>query len=535
MFGITQPARLNIQVTYDTNPNNARSESCIVINPNNPQDIVAGSKKFNNIQNYDFTIATAYSSDGGVTWRDSADIFLLPDWSGISDPALAWDDVGNVYLVALPVKDPPNTQSLGIAVYRSTDGGRTWGMPKFIHSSPRDDKQWAAADTNTYTSQYHGRVYAVWQERDEQGLNTRMLFARTLDHGNTWVGTGNNPPGSILMGSGVFSPEINVANDGGIYIVWADGNQIKMIISADGGDSFHSAASPATGIETLSSALPSPNGYSIFPNGNFRVLTLPTACVGNGNEVIAAWADYREGVSRIYYAFSDDRGNSWKTGLSGQPLLTGPIPADQQHFHPQLAFDGNRFGCAFYEFGPKPNTYKIDVKIAFSPERYISFSEPYTVTDQPWDPTIDAPWSRGERDVTFIGEYFGLDASSLGFYPLWTDTRTGIQELWTDIPASPTSDRYQLVAQILFGILNDAGGIEIVGGRFRRIPPRSPSLDILLNIASHRIATLIDDPQGLVLQKTAMDMVVKLAKKEVRRLHKEISPRSKRQNRKSMK
>jgi hypothetical protein len=27
----------------------------------------------------------------------------------------------------------------------------------------------------------------------------------------------------------------------------------------------------------------------------------------------------------------------------------------------------------------------------------------------------------------------GLDASERGFYPVWTDTRTGIQELWTDI------------------------------------------------------------------------------------------------------
>src|SRR6185503_18115791 len=26
-----------------------------------------------------------------------------------------------------------------------------------------------------------------------------------------------------------------------------------------------------------------------------------------------------------------------------------------------------------------------------------------------------------------------IDASNLGFYPLWTDTRTGIQELWGDI------------------------------------------------------------------------------------------------------
>ena len=57
----------------------------------------------------------------------------------------------------------------------------------------------------------------------------------------------------------------------------------------------------------------------------------------------------------------------------------------------------------------------------------------FIVTDQPWDPTVDAPLAEAFPDTTFIGDYFGLDASPLGFYPLWTDTRTGIQELWTAI------------------------------------------------------------------------------------------------------
>jgi len=57
----------------------------------------------------------------------------------------------------------------------------------------------------------------------------------------------------------------------------------------------------------------------------------------------------------------------------------------------------------------------------------------FTVTDKPWDPTSDAPWAHGDSKVTFIGDYFGIDASGEGFYPIWTDTRTGIQELWTAI------------------------------------------------------------------------------------------------------
>jgi hypothetical protein len=62
----------NIQVTHDVSLNNARSESSIAINPNNPMQVVCGSKKFNDFHNYDFTLATAYSTDGGLTWHDSA-------------------------------------------------------------------------------------------------------------------------------------------------------------------------------------------------------------------------------------------------------------------------------------------------------------------------------------------------------------------------------------------------------------------------------------------------------------------------------
>ena len=86
----------NIQVTFETSLDNARSESSLAINPNNPQQVVGVAKRFINPKTYDFTIATSFSTDGGFSWNKSADLALLSDWSGISDPALAWDDSGNV-------------------------------------------------------------------------------------------------------------------------------------------------------------------------------------------------------------------------------------------------------------------------------------------------------------------------------------------------------------------------------------------------------------------------------------------------------
>jgi hypothetical protein len=418
----------NIQVTHDANVNNARSESSLVVNPNDPSQVVAASKRFNDIHTYDFTLATEWSDDGGQSWHDSA-AFALPGGATVmTDPTMAWDDSGNVFMVGLVGNNPPAWNTIGIAIYKSTNGGKTWSAPKQIHTSGSDDKQWAAGDTNP-GSPHHGNVYAVWD--DSGGID----FARTKNHGTSWVGagTGASPPIAATLADGCYYPEINVSDDGTVYVAAIAGSAIHLHVSTDGGDTFTAKPNPATGITPLGAALPAPHGFPVFPGGNFRVITDPTACAF-GTTVTVAWADYRDGVSRIYYARSTDGGTTWTTGGSGQKLLTASFPSNFQHFHPQIVTDANGvIGCTFYEFGPKPSTYKVDVLMAQSFDGGATFNH-FIVTDQPWDPTVDAPWSHGDSAVTFIGDYFGLDAGANGsFLPLWTDTRTGVQELFTAI------------------------------------------------------------------------------------------------------
>ena len=70
-------------------------------------------------------------------------------WSGLSDPALAWDDSGHVFLVGVAIKNPPQIDYVGIAVYKSTDGGQTWSARNPIHTSSEDEKPWAAGDSGS--------------------------------------------------------------------------------------------------------------------------------------------------------------------------------------------------------------------------------------------------------------------------------------------------------------------------------------------------------------------------------------------------
>ncbi len=445
--------RCNRRATCDASPSNARSESAVAVNPLNPYNMVGASKRFTNPAIYAFSLAAYATFDGGLTWTEAAPLALLPGWAGSSDPAVAWDNMGNAYLVALPFGPGTLTDYvgavLGIAVYKSADGGRTWGAPNLIHASGGDDKQWADGDA-TPTSPFYGNVYAAWDD------GAQLRFARTTDHGASWKGTGANPAGSALA-SDSFSPEISVAEDGTIYIVYLNGqsgSQIKYVKSTDGGNSFSAAAVAASGITSLRGSLPETHGWPHFPGGSFRVLTLATSCTGTGNNVIFAWADGREKVggttrSRIYYRRSSNGGNSWHGPASGEPLLTGGVASasDKHDFHPQLfnTPDGE-IGCAFYEFGPTGGgefpSNLIHVILALSTNNGISFPNRVTVTEQAWDPAVDAPFSHGDAAVTFIGDYFGLAASQLGFFPFWTDTRTGVQEIFTARIAVNPADVY---------------------------------------------------------------------------------------------
>ncbi|HYX30995.1 MAG TPA: sialidase family protein [Pyrinomonadaceae bacterium] len=428
----------NIRVTHSQSADNARAESTIIINPNNPQQVVAASKKFLGLHDYQFTLATAFSIDGGLTWNESAPLNLPMGATGITDPALAWDDLNNVFLLGIALNNLPKGDVTGTYIYKSTDGGATWGDAILVHQGTTDDKCWLAADSNP-SSPHHGNIYAVWDRADAQASG--LGFARSLDHGDNWESTAGGTVDGTVIWNFSGKPEINVAADGSIYVVFLVA-EIVLLVSNDGGDTFH-VMPGVSSFNEIDPILPTAGGWPVFPGGKFRVTTAPTACV-IGQTVAVAWDDGRENVSRIYYALSQDGGQTWMTGPDGQPLLSGPIPNDVQHFFPQIIADPSGIiFCTYYEFGPKQGKNLIDVFVARSLDGGNTFL-PVKITDQPWDPA-GAPWSHHaypnfgvvDDKVTFIGDYFGIDATYGAVYPCWTDSRDGQLELYTGIVAVP--------------------------------------------------------------------------------------------------
>ena len=120
------------------------------------------------------------------------------------------------------------------------------------------------------------------------------------------------------------------------------------------------------------------------------------------------------------------------------------------------------------------------MQLAGSWDDGATFDDFITVTDRSWDPLINAPHSHGDSNLDFIGEYFGLDADEEDFALLWTDTRTGVQELFFDRVATKrvTCPHVpELVGTVLGGSLADGTLFIIVGGHLRIVPPRGPLVE----------------------------------------------------------
>ncbi len=136
--------RCNRRVTCSPDLHNDRSESALAVNPTDPYKMVGSSKKFTDPLTYAFSLAVYYTFDGGQSWGESPlQILNTGDvdgagvvwtgypWAGLSDPAVTWEDLGNAFLIGLmwastpTPTDPYHFDFLGMAAYKSTDGGRT--------------------------------------------------------------------------------------------------------------------------------------------------------------------------------------------------------------------------------------------------------------------------------------------------------------------------------------------------------------------------------------------------------------------------
>jgi hypothetical protein len=278
-----------------------QNEASITINPASPGNlIVAYNEDPGGPGGIGNGIGISYSFDGGVSWADTqiAEIVAIE-----GDPSVDADLNGRVFAGFMSYKGF-FTDTNGIFVSYSTDGGVTWSLPYpvdlFLNTpgnpGPFTDKCYIAVD-NHPASPNAGNVYITWQRDNINGVNSDVYFSASYDGGISFTSPqriSSLPPNM----SQCVGQVPKAAPNGDVYVAWGDfplaGHTTGYLFfdkSTDGGITW--------GADVLvDSFLVVPR----FPNApivnSFYVRSYPTLGVSpqNSNDVYIALAEDPDGT-----------------------------------------------------------------------------------------------------------------------------------------------------------------------------------------------------------------------------------------------
>jgi hypothetical protein len=316
-------------------------------------------------------IAFATSRDGGRTWLDG----VLPEtttavspgnpFDSVSDPAVAYDALHGVWLIAsLPVLFN-NGPAPAVIVSRSSDGF-AWSNPAAVAAgSMATDKSWIACD-DWPTSPFYGHCYVEWDDLNRNGL---IEMSTSSDGGLTWS-PGRSPANAA---TGIGGQPL-VQPDGDVVVPIDDFTESNVLsfTSSDGGASW----SAASIVENI---------VDHFDAGDLRSGPLPSAAMDAAGTIYLVWQDCRY---RASCAENDIVLSTTSDGRSWTPPVRVPIdPATSSadHFLPGIAVEpltaglGARIGITYYYY-PKTacsvRTCQLDVGYISSADGGSTWSNP---------------------------------------------------------------------------------------------------------------------------------------------------------------
>lgn len=397
---------LNILVNQD-NTVQLQNEEQIVTNPTDPDNIVAVWR--------DFRLGyrrVAYSAtfDGGITWTE--DLFEEYTYPWHSDPGLTVDAEGNFFAVILSYTSTyePN----GLFVYKSTDGGLSWGEPvTVVNGVPGvfEDKELIACDRTG--GAYDGNLYVTWARF---GYDVDIMLSRSTNGGASFTA-----PITVSDVATLQWPVPVVGADGAVYIAWVHyyPTSIRFDKSVNGGATF--------GTDRTLASVSFGSGYL---NGGIWAYSYPamdadiTTTSPHYGNLYVAYMDYGVGYDTdIFFRRSTNAGITW----SGAQRLNDDAQGNgRDQFHPWLTVDeSGGVYVVFLDRRNDPSNYLYDCYVTHSTDGGLTWSENMRVSDVSSDPQA------GQMLAGLLGEYIGATSSGGRVNVLWTDTRRGHQDAFT--------------------------------------------------------------------------------------------------------
>ncbi|MDF9799990.1 hypothetical protein OKW21_005253 [Catalinimonas alkaloidigena] len=385
-------------------------EPSIAINPNNTDQVVAGSVLDN----------VYFSEDGGQSWQVKS---LKSPYGVWGDPCIIADYDNNFYYFHLSNPGGRGWHSAElldrIVAQKSSDGGKSWSKGASIgyHDRRHDqDKEWAAVNPQ------NNHLYVSWTEFDKYESvrpqdSTYILFSRSTDQGESWSEAIriNQKAGNCLDDDLTVEGAVpTVGPEGQIYIAWAFNDTIYFDRSEDEGQSWLAEDKVVAA---------QPGGWTFEVSGLERCNGLPvTACDISQSEyrgtVYVNWVDLRngEGDADVWIARSTDGGEHWS-----EPIRVNDDEAGHQQFFTWMTVDplSGYIYVVFYDRRNNEGNY-TDVYLAYSKDGGTTFSN-VKLTDKPFL----------MEEKAFFGDYNNITAYDGNIYPIWTQIEGRKLSIWT--------------------------------------------------------------------------------------------------------
>ncbi|HWQ17816.1 MAG TPA: hypothetical protein VNL13_08315 [Sulfolobales archaeon] len=409
----------NIRVTRDS-PHYYpfENEPSIAVNPINTRNIVVAAHDYGD-PSYLVGIAVYRSFDGGKTWNGPSRM-VATYGDTLSDPSLAFGRDGTLYLSYLSVGA---FSEITLAISR--DGGANWGFVRALNYSfgAFYDKPWIAVGPDP-TSPLRDNIYITYTEfKGYYEVNLSIKLIRSRDGGRTFEGPfrvswEGRYPDTIVQWS---YPVVD--RNGTLYVSFfgmktergfGEPRVVQGIWVAKSIDGGVTFSEPVLAAET----------HWWFPGYSglygFRwIVPTPAMAVGPDGSIYIVYEDSPGGpesldMSDIFLVVSRDGGASWS-----RPVRVNDDAGYAAQFFPMIAVRGSD-GSIHIAWGDKrldPSGIGYDIYYTYSRDGGRTFAKNMRVTDITINPLLGISF--------FIGDYFGMAVTSDNVYIVWTDSRRG--------------------------------------------------------------------------------------------------------------
>ncbi len=429
-------------------------------------NLIAAISDFSQPSGFNFT-KWALSTDGGSTspWNEnfvpynsSTGLLLTSDgrsWNANSDPVLAFDKSGNVYLSDLYIAIDSQGRITSEGLYVSTDTfgnlqqpggnfGHTYRVRANLNNKKTfslEDKPWIAVDNSSTVSA--GYVYASWSHFT--GCKNQfspflgyyltcssdvLYLAYSKNHGQTWsTPVVINPSG---QNNAVQGSQVAVGRDGKVYVAYeffGSGDQRQQYLSLGTWSSGTLSFSTPFAVTPVFSEL----NFSGCANciASYRVNSFPNVTIGpaTGNNpsgnVYVAYGAQADSTSTAQVSFVACTSNCTGSAAFTAPAIVNDNLAGD-HFFPAVAVDQSGvIHASWFDTRNSPaNPDYLDIYAAFL--TYDSGTNSFTVSPNArvTPSAMDASLLDLFGDTSFIGDYAGIAATAAtpaSAHPAWNN------------------------------------------------------------------------------------------------------------------